>query len=93
MTKLKFDFLHISRGGPILKIEINGKIVHFEMHPYCEPMLVDEAGEPIENPKLLRMLYEAVTAWVWKGRRVRDGFCVWEDWEKSKPVRFVKRNQ
>lgn len=68
--------IHILTGGPEHDIQVNGKRYHFEMHPYCGPILLDENGEAAKDQPMAFL--EAVTLWAQQGRRIEDGLCRWD---------------
>lgn len=68
--------IHISMGGPTLKISVNGKILSFEDHPYCGPTLLKRNGDPaVHQPSTF---LNAVTLWYQQGKRLEDGLCRWD---------------
>jgi len=72
------DWIHISLGGPMQKISVDGKIHEFEMHPYCGPnVLSKKTGEPLSKQPA-RFLY-AASLWAQQGQHVDEetGLCIW----------------
>jgi hypothetical protein len=67
--------IHISIGGPVIKISIKGKLYHFEDHRYCGPMRVDQRGEP--TTKTPMAFWKAVSLWAQQGRKIENGLAVW----------------
>lgn len=69
--------IHISRGGPIHTIQVNGKRHTFEMHPYCGPIAIGKRGNGLLHQA--KDFLEAASHWAQQGRRVgSDGLCIWE---------------
>jgi hypothetical protein len=63
-------------GGPMFKISVGGKIIEFEMHPYCGPNILDRKGRPLD--KQPQDFLEAASLWASQGRRMEDGLCRWD---------------
>lgn len=68
--------MHILLGGPMRKIQVDGKIYAFEMHPYCGPTVLDKHGSPLAKQPP-RFLY-AASLWTQQGQRIEDGLCRWD---------------
>ncbi|MCK5612542.1 hypothetical protein KAR91_62300 [Candidatus Pacearchaeota archaeon] len=44
------EIIHISYGGPTVKLKVSGKVELFEMHPYCGPIkLHKQTLDPVHN--------------------------------------------
>lgn len=69
--------IHISHGGSMRKISVDGKIYEFEMHPYCGPCLLNKKGNPIDLRKTPIKFLEAVSLWVQQGQLIEDDLCRW----------------
>lgn len=71
---------HISVGGPTRQISVNGEIIHFEMHPYCGPALLNAKGDPADDQQPDHPFWTAVSHWAQQGERIDpEGLCIW-DW-------------
>ena len=60
-------------------IEVDGQRIHFEMHRWFGPAVLNAAGDPARNqPGPRHKFWTAVTRWSQQGRRVgEDGLCIW----------------
>lgn len=66
----------ILNGGPMRKIKANGKIIEFEMHPYCGPTIIHKrTKEPLKNQP--ETFLRAASLWAQQGQEIKDGFCVY----------------
>lgn len=63
-------------GGPMLKIFVKGKIIEFEMHPYCGPNILNKRGEPLANQPV--DFLKAASLWAQQGKRMENGLCRWD---------------
>ena len=63
-------------GGPMLKISVGGKVIEFEMHPYCGPNILNRKGEPLATQP--HDFLVAASLWAQQGRRMEDGLCRWD---------------
>ena len=63
-------------GGPMLKISVGGKVIEFEMHPYCGPNILNRKGEPLANQP--DDFLTAASLWAQQGQRMEDGLCRWD---------------
>lgn len=71
--------IHISQGGPTRVLQVNGKRFHFEMHPYCGPILIGKRGDPLANQMNNHPFWTAVSHWAQQGQRLdAEGLCVWD---------------
>lgn len=70
-----FGVVHILNGGPMRKISVGGKIIEFEMHPYCGPNILKRNGEPIKHQPM--EFLKAASLWAQQGQKIEDGLCVW----------------
>lgn len=68
--------IHISLGGPVHQISVGGKIITFEMHPYCGPAALKKNGDPLTNqpPRFLA----AASLWCQQGKRIESDLCVYD---------------
>lgn len=58
------------------KIQVNGHVYEFEMHPYCGPTLLNKrTGSPLEYQPT--PFLEAASLWAQQGQKIEDGLCVW----------------
>lgn len=66
----------MSLGGPEHVIQVKGRRIRFEMHPYCGPVALRKDGEPAkQQPK---DFLHAASLWAQQGRKVDpDGVCIW----------------
>lgn len=71
-------------GGPMLKIQVNGRIIEFEMHPYCGPNILNKRGEPLAHQP--QDFLEADSLWAQQGKRMENGLCRWD----HKPEMILK---
>lgn len=62
-------------GGKMHKIQVDGKVYEFEMHPFCGPTLLNKHGSPLKHQPT-RFLY-AASQWAKQGRKNENGLCVW----------------
>lgn len=70
-------------GGPMRRIQVNGKIYEFEMHPYCGPTLLNKrTGSPLKHQP--NDFLEAASLWAQQGQRLDDGLCRWD--HPAKPI-------
>lgn len=73
----------ILNGGPMRRISVNGKVIEFEMHPYCGPTILKRNGEPLTN-KPAEFLY-AASLWAQQGQKIDEkGLCIWH--HEPKPI-------
>jgi hypothetical protein len=72
------EIIHISHAGPERRISVNGKVIQFEMHRYCGPVLIGRNGDPLNNQKPKHPFWHAVSMWAQQGERIEDGLCVWD---------------
>lgn len=63
-------------------IQVNGKRIEFEMHPYCGPTILKRNGEPLKHQPI--DFLEAASLWAQQGQKVVDGLCVWH--HEPKPI-------
>ena len=63
-------------GGPMLKISVGGKVIEFEMHPYCGPNILNRKGDPLANQP--NDFLVAASLWAQQGQRMEDGLCRWD---------------
>lgn len=75
-------------------IEVGGKRLHFEMHRWCGPAVLNSAGDPAEEqPGPQHKFWTAVTLWNQQGRQVdADGLCVWQSPMEPELVHLGGRN-
>lgn len=76
-------FIHVSLGGPMRKISVNGKIIEFEMHPYCGPVILDRHGSEAKDQPV--DFLEAASLWAQQGQRMDNGLCRWD--HEAKPIK------
>lgn len=77
--------IHISLGGPMQTIQVNGKRHYFEWHHYCGPIDCDPVtGEPLEEQA--DDFLEAASYWGQQGKKIEDGLCVWEHPARQEPI-------
>jgi hypothetical protein len=69
-------------GGPMLKISVDGKIIEFEMHPYCGPTILNKKGSPLTYQPV--SFLKAASLWAQQGKRMEDGLCRWD--HESEPI-------
>jgi hypothetical protein len=75
--------IFVLMGGPEHDISVNGKIYHFEMHPYCGPIALNKRnGEALKHQ--FGPFLEAASLWAQQGRRVENGMCIWD--REPKPI-------
>ena len=74
----------------MLKISVGGKIIEFEMHPYCGPTILNLRGEPAS--KQPKDFLEAASLWAQQGRRMEDGLCRW-DHEREEILQHIGGRQ
>lgn len=55
------------------KISVNGRVIEFEMHPYCGPTMLNKKGDPLKNQPAAFL--SAASLWVQQGQRIEDGLC------------------
>lgn len=75
--------IHISVGGPVQKISVNGTVYTFEWHPYCGPAKLNPNGDPSVTQPVAFL--EAAGLWDEQGRRMEDGLCRWD--YPAEPIR------
>ena len=63
-------------GGPMLKISVGGKVIEFEMHPYCGPNILNRKGEPLKHQPADFLM--AASLWAQQGQRMEYGLCRWD---------------
>lgn len=75
-------------------IEVGGKRLHFEMHRWCGPAMLNAAGDPADKqPGPRHEFWTAVTLWNQQGRRVdAEGLCIWEKPGEPELVHLGGRN-
>lgn len=57
------------------KISVNGKIIEFEMHPYCGPTILKRNGDPaVKQPAAF---LHAASLWAQQGQKIENDLCVW----------------
>ncbi len=77
--------VHVSLGGPMRTIQVNGIRFIFEMHPYCGPTILNRRGEPAKNQP--SQFLHAASLWAQQGQKVDDsGLCVWEHPAEDVPI-------
>jgi len=63
--------IHLSVGGPTHQINVRGRQVPFEMHPYCGPTPVHKiTGDPLLNTP--PGFWDAIDLWIRGGKKM-DG--------------------
>lgn len=62
-------------GGPMRKIQVNGTVCEFEMHPYCGPNFLNKKGEPLKHQPAAFL--KAASLWAQQGQKIENGMCVW----------------
>lgn len=67
----------------MLKISVGGRIIEFEMHPYCGPNILNKRGEPSEKQPM--DFLKAASLWAQQGKRMEDGLCRWD--HEPKPIK------
>lgn len=68
--------IHMSVGGPDFTIQVNGKRIRFEFHPYCGPIAIKKTGEAKKVQP--HAFLEAASLWAQQGKKVgEDGLCIW----------------
>ena len=72
------ETIHLSTGGPIRTISVNGELIKFEMHPYCGPVLIAKNGDPLEDQKPKHFFWQAVSYWAQQGQRIENQECIWD---------------
>lgn len=60
----------------MLKISVGGKVIEFEMHPWCGPTILKRNGEPLKEQPM--PFLEAASLWAQQGQRMEDGLCRWD---------------
>lgn len=63
-------------GGPTRKISVNGKILTFEMHPMCGPILLKRNGDAAAKQPMAFL--EAASLWAQQGQRMEGDLCRWD---------------
>lgn len=58
--------IHLSLGGPTYRISVRGKLIPFEMHPYCGPAL----------ERIPRGFWDAIELWQKGGSKLEGDICV-----------------
>ncbi len=79
--------IHISMGGPDRWLSCSGKVLRFEEHPYCGPILLcNKTGEIATNqPPEKHPFWSHVNAWYQQGKRtVKAGDKVWCKYETDR---------
>ncbi len=67
-------------SGDPFRLSVNGQVLQFEMHRVCGPVVVNRCGQPLATqPGPRHRFWTAVTLWAQQGRRVEDGWCVWDE--------------
>lgn len=71
------QLIHVSFGGPTLRINVGGRVVLFEEHRYCGPLPVDAQGNGRSlGPR--HSFWRSVTDWYRLGKPLNpDGTCRW----------------
>lgn len=65
------------------KIQVNGNLYEFEMHPYCGPTLLNKrTGSPLKHQP--GPFLDAASLWAQQGQKIEDGLCVW--YHEPKPI-------
>jgi hypothetical protein len=60
----------------MLKISVGGKIIDFEMHPYCGPTILNKrTGSPLKNQPTAFL--ESASLWAKQGKKMENGLCLW----------------
>lgn len=68
----------ICTGGPIRKILVNGRVIEFEMHPYCGPTILKKNGEPAKRQPM--SFLHAASLWAQQGQKIdKNGLCIWHE--------------
>ncbi len=80
----KLTIIHISTGGPMRTIQVNGRRYTFEMHPYCGPTILNRKGEPAKKQPV--EFLHAASLWAQQGKRIEDGLCRWDHPEEEIPI-------
>lgn len=73
----------ILTGGPEFDIQANGKVYHFEMHPYCGPVALNKRTKNELKHQPMSFL-EAASLWAQQGQSVENGLCRWD--HEPKPI-------
>jgi hypothetical protein len=65
--------MHILWGGPDYWIDVGGKVMRFEDHPYCGPIVVsNKNGDPLESqPGERDKFWMHHSAWVQQGKKTK----------------------
>jgi hypothetical protein len=79
------SIIHISYGGPDRYMSVGGKVIRFEDHPYCGPIVLQlKTGVPAENqPGERDLFWRHYDAWAKQGKRTKPAGDdkVWCDYE------------
>ena len=79
------ELIHIRLGGAICRMDIHGKRVNFEDHPYLGPICVDRHGEPLkEQPDADALFFEHYEAWREQGKQLHTNSVDGVNWCKYK---------
>lgn len=78
-------------SGPSRTIVAGGKSFFFEWHGYCGPTILHRhTHDPLDKqPGPRSPFWDAVTLWDRRGRRMKDGLCVWDE-QKPETFRVLK---
>jgi hypothetical protein len=79
VTAPHVGFCCVLLGGDDYRLKVGGLIYHFEMHPWCGPVVLNKRGDPSSvQPAARTGFWEAVTCWAQQGQHVgEDGLCIW----------------
>ena len=68
------QLIHISWAGPEYWISVGDKVMRFEDHHYCGPVVLDnKSGEPLENqPDERNKFWLHYYAWAKQGKRTKQ---------------------
>lgn len=69
---------HLSLGGPILRMQCDKRIQHFEMHNYFGPMPCKQNGD--ESERVARGFWDHFERWQLGGKLVDDDLCIVPEW-------------
>lgn len=75
ITQINGMTVFLECGGPMFKISVGGKVIEFEMHPYCGPTILKRNGDPLKHQPT--PFLEAVSLWAKQGQKMENGLCVW----------------
>lgn len=71
--------IHLSIGGPTLRMTVSGEPFYFEMGSYCGPLFTDKDGNCFgHQPNEHHLFWTHFEAWMRQGQKVVNGICVYE---------------